>query len=137
MKLKTFNKDNCSSQRTSTDPRMAIAASGAFSFNKAAVEMLDIEVGDPIMLHQDQENTIDWYISKEEEAVNGFALRGDKAKGLAFNSSVLHKTIMDSYHPEYTSGSVTIKEHVEIDGKKYWPLSHASLRHKGQLVAAE
>ena len=130
MKLKTFNAETFTNVSRSTKPFIyANAKSGLLSFNKAAVKELSVNPGDQVQFHQDEETPENWYIEKVKSG--GFELRAyGKRDALAFNSSMLARTIFESVECFDKYGRMIIGESIKVGKQTFFTLITASLKNK-------
>ncbi|MBS1684736.1 MAG: hypothetical protein JSS76_08280 [Bacteroidetes bacterium] len=130
MKLTTFNTETVETGPRGGNSKPVVRFStGSTTFNGAAVEMLTLKPGSKISIHQDQEESGNFYLSVGDE--KGFPLRQvskeSKDKSLAFNASVLSRDIMKAF--DYPTDATSIKfrilpEPTEIKKVKYYLLGH-------------
>jgi len=124
MKLKSFTPQNSSFVRTGKPTIHVSSETGAIYLNKSAKELLGLESGDQVLLHQDETNPKDWYITVEKE---GFVLRAyNNDRSLVFNSAKLAKSIVDSIEAD---GNGTMLIGAEPVAKKYWPIITSSFNN--------
>lgn len=131
MKLKTFTPLNTASISRDNVAIMSISfKNGVFSFNKAAVEALGAQAGSAVILHQDEEDELNWMLSFVTE--DGFLLRDNgKNTGLTFNSKGIAKTIQGIIDPNHESKLIKCKiveEPTIINDEEYYSfIIHKSL----------
>ncbi|MCA6489109.1 MAG: hypothetical protein IM551_03680 [Chitinophagaceae bacterium] len=130
MKLKTFNAETFTNVSRSTKPFIsANAKSGLLSLNRAAVKELSVKAGDQVHFHQDEDSPENWYIEKVKSG--GFELRTyGKRDALAFNSSMLARTIFESVDCYEKYGRLIIGEPVKEGKQTFFTLITASLKNK-------
>lgn len=73
MKLKTYNQQTLPVRTATRSPFIRIGYDGTWNFSSGAVALLGLEEGRHVLLHQDEENPRDWYISVA--ATGGYPLR--------------------------------------------------------------
>lgn len=110
MKLKEFTPGNCPTSRSySGTPTIGInVKTGLFRVSSVAKDIIGLKDGDQVILHQDDEDPINWYIEKVKDG--GFILRQKESTGqaLLFNNSTLAKHIAASVEFTGKSGKVIV-----------------------------
>lgn len=86
-------------------------STGATCFNPAAVDLLKLKEGSKVAVHQDEEDTENFYLSLDDE--KGFTLRlrdkTGKDKTLQFNCTSLARIILKAFHYEDDAKSISFK----------------------------
>lgn len=122
MKLITFDTSNIIDQKRG-DATIHFTTGGAATLSKTAVENMNLQAGEMLAFHQDEENPEDWYISLSED---GFLLRQDKneTSRLKFNSSILCKMILSNLEIDSKGVAFFIGSEPTIDEDEvaYWPI---------------
>ena len=118
MKLQTFDAENTVSRQRG-DAVVSFGKNGFNMISKSAAEAMQMEKGDKIAFHQDQDNPEDWYVSHGEA---GFVVaEKENTTGLVFTSKAMSATIMDALEIDAPRVSFLIsKEATELDGVPYW-----------------
>jgi hypothetical protein len=125
MNLTIFNAEtapkNSYSQKSSL-PKITFSKNGSIMLNKAAITLLDTNVGEKVSICQDEDTPENWYVYKDE---NGFELRGkdlEKTGYLCFNHSGLKNIFLESLgvDKDTTCGFLIGGEATEFNGIKYY-----------------
>lgn len=123
MKLTTFNPETTPNVRMAAqNPFVSInIKTGVFSLNNAACELLKVQHGDNVVMHQDEEETLDWYFEKVKS--NGYQLRGKNGtvSPLCFNNTGLSKLLLDCVEMPEDATSIKFpiaKEATEFEGNQ-------------------
>lgn len=95
MKLITY--DVSCSNRSATMPIITVSPkSGYISFSRGACESMDLNKGDKVLVHQDQDAPSNWFVEKTNKE-NGIKVRKPaSSNGLMFSNSYLVKKILYS-----------------------------------------
>jgi hypothetical protein len=107
---------------------ITLRTDGVFSFSVALTELMGLKADDKVLIAQDEEKPLDWYILKHEE---GFILRhpGKEKKGVSFSNKRLRKIILEAVlFEDKTCSFLVAKEPTEIDGVKYWAIITKSVK---------
>lgn len=133
MNLKTFNRTDCKFNNDGT-PRICVSKVGLFTFNKHAVNKLELQKNEKIEIHQDQEQTIDWYISKTNNP-DGLILRGNTAGGLCTNAQKIAKILLKSINKTGQTSSFRLAIVPEkIKGKEYYAILTRSINAETKKI---
>jgi len=95
MKLTYFSQQTLPKETAgrSTLPKVSFAKSGLITFNREAVKLLGLKIGDKVTLAQDPDEPINWYFFKDKD--HGFDLRtAYKDLGVQFNHIELTRTFL-------------------------------------------
>lgn len=117
MKLKTY--DERMSKKRPTKPTIYFSKYGLITLSTSFCERAGLKPGDCVLVHQDEDEPTDWYLSK---AIEGFELRNatKNTNALCFNSQKVCYEFRDSMelnhnesHSFYmaTEPNVVNKEH--------------------------
>lgn len=80
MNLRSYSRDEFPGGARGQQCFLTITRRGKVMFSRDLVRMLDLELGDAVMFHQDQDNPTEWYLHKEGPAGNGFVIKKDFGK---------------------------------------------------------
>jgi hypothetical protein len=120
LNLVSFSPDSFDSVSRTGIPKLHIR-SGRFNISKTAKEITGLDLGDKVMMHQDQDEPSTWYLSKE---TNGFEIK--KAKNgvaLAFYSNHLMQTILECFQEEKALTLRMDSDPVKFQNKDFWKFS--------------
>lgn len=122
MKLKEFNQENSRNIVKGRSTVRIYRNTGIFQFSKQAAEVIGLQVGSLVTIHQDEENPEDFYIHKT--VANGFILRGNgtELSGLTLNCSMVAALILDSAKVGKSASFQVSKQPVISNGREYWPI---------------
>ena len=128
MKLKEFNQENSRNIMTGRLTVRIYRRTGIFQFSKQAAEVLGLQIGSLVTIHQDEEHPEDFYFHKTSDP-KGFILRGKGAElsGLTFNCSKVAVKILDLKKVEKSASFQISKQPMLINGLEYWPIITARL----------
>lgn len=131
MKLKKFTPETTPTLRAGSEiPTLHMNySSGVLTLNRGACEKLNIQPGDQVVLHQDEDEPQDWYLQVVKSG--GFALRCKTGESypLAFNNATLIRQVIDSVAYDVPEGvetetpksvKVRIMDATEIEGEKFY-----------------
>lgn len=134
MKLKTFNIENCKMARQGRVSKPSIylsQKSGLFKVNKAGIDLMDLKVGQQVVLHQDETEEGDWYLEIVKDG--GFPVRSskkNKTEVVVFNSKRLSVAIAESVAFIKNCGTILLpKEPVKFEKRTLWPLLTSCLKN--------
>jgi len=137
MKLKTFDNSSNVFRRDSPAAISINVTAGLFTINKKATEILQIEAGNKVVLHQDEDELGDWYIEKADQDAAGFEIRSKtkngkpEGGGIYFNNTPTARAIFESVEYPYQSGRILLAgEPTEIGERKLYALLTDGLKNE-------
>jgi hypothetical protein len=86
MKLRTFDK-TITKTVSPGECSVTVNPKGTVFFSVGLVKVMQLEPGDRVLFHQDQENRSDWYIEKTK-SIAGFEVKNYKTAGVSAVQSV-------------------------------------------------
>lgn len=126
MKLKTYNPDTCPSHRMVKDKSISLNLKrGVITINVSLARAMNLELGDSIMLHQDEDRPTDWYITKSRAKEQGFSLRNLSSKsgvlGLA-NRLLVDSILRSCNRLDIVHCKLRVGEPIDFDGRQMYPI---------------
>jgi hypothetical protein len=120
MAFKTLDSTN-TSRGTLYHPIVTLCDKKASVLSPAAVALMEVKKGGKIAFTQDEENTRDWYISKNK---NGFLLSVEDKRGKNLNFSCRNavRQIQESLDNHKVLKCKVGSEFRTINNQKCWPL---------------
>lgn len=121
MKLKPVERTT--DRQYSTGPRVSISKKGSFYVNAKAMKHLGIKKEAKIKIFQDEEDSQAWYIRLCEFGYAKLSVKGQKeSSGQMTMKDIADKILGSYYHVGDKSLKFNLKEAVEFEGSKYFPL---------------
>lgn len=136
MKLKTYNR-NTGMARLSSDPCISFQRTGTWLLNRALCELMGVQAGDRVSLHQDEEQPEDWYLSKDPQ---GIPLRKQSYKeqvlvlnGMGWRHALREALAKHTGEAVPETGRMMVAREAVVHGKvDLWPVITKSLTTTGK-----
>lgn len=136
MKLRKFDRTNTVTTKPVTGPGLSYTKSGGWSMNQALQEALGVVAGDHVVLLQDEDEPLEWYVGTDP---NGFELRAPSSgTALKFSSAECRRRFMDAWEagkeqPAPEAGRMLVGDvAVKHEGATLLPIISSSLKGRGK-----